>query len=187
MTCLKPKPNPHCFLRPTEKVFGREVLWRLETVYLVDIASDSSKQAQLEASYLLASRSLVKCLLVLFGLDPLRVSTLYPIDCDRERERETLYIYPIALVLSSSMFAIIYHPYCGWLISPFFFVSRLVSRHQLAGSSPAHPLVVPPEGLLGPSGCRSRHRLPGLESHHGRASERLPGLCAVGTPGHVAG
>ena len=92
MTCLKPKPNPHCFLRPTEKVFGREVLWRLETVYLVDIASDSSKQAQLEASYLLASRSLVKCLLVLFGLDPLRVSTLYPIDCDRERERDIVYI-----------------------------------------------------------------------------------------------
>ena len=169
-------------------------MWRLETFYFVDIASDISKQAQLEVNYLLASRSLVKCLLVSCGLVPFMrfYLVLYPIDCDREmrereRERDIVFIYPIALVLSPSMFAIIYHPYCGWLISPFFFVSRLVSRHQLAGSSPAHPLVVPPEGLLGPSGCRSRHRLPGLESHHGRASERLPGLCAVGTPGHVAG
>ena len=122
MTCLKPKPNPHCFLRPTEKVFGREVLWRLETVYLVDIASDSSKQAQLEASYLLASRSLVKCLLVLFGLDPLRVSTLYPIDCDRERERHCIYtqlhwFYPHPCLLSSIIPTVV-----GWF--PRFFLCQ---------------------------------------------------------------
>ena len=83
---------------------------------MVDIASDSSKQAQLEVNYLLASRSLVKCLLVSCGLDPFMrfYLVLYPIDCDREireRERESerdiVFIYPIALVLSPSMFAII--------------------------------------------------------------------------------
>ena len=112
-------------------MFGREVLWRLETFYFVDIASDISKQAQLEVNYLLASRSLVKCLLVSCGLVPFMrfYLVLYPIDCDREmrereRERDIVFIYPIALVLSPSMFAIIYHPYCGWLISPFFLVCQ---------------------------------------------------------------
>ena len=156
---------------------------------MVDIASDSSKQAQLEVNYLLASRSLVKCLLVSCGLDPFMrfYLVLYPIDCDREiRERETLLLY-IPNCIGSIPIHICYHlSSLLWLADfPVFFG---LSRHQLASSSPHHPLVVPPppEGLLGPSGCRSRHRLPGLESQHGRASERLPGLCAVGTPGHVA-
>ena len=175
-------------------MFGREVLWRLETFYLVDIASDSSKQAQLEVNYLLASRSLVKCLLVSCGLDPFMrfYLVLYPIDCDREirerereRERERHCIYIPNCIGSIPIHVCYHHPYSGWLISPFF----CLSRHQLASSSPHLLLIVPPppEGLLVPSGCRSRHRLPGLESQHGRASERLPGLCAVGTPGHVAG
>ena len=177
-------------------MFGREVLWRLETFYFVDIASDISKQAQLEVNYLLASRSLVKCLLVSCGLDPFMrfYLVLYPIDCDREirerqRERERHCIY-IPNCISSIPIHVCYHlSSLLWLADfPVFFVSRLVSRHQLAGSSPAHPLVVPPppEGLLGPSGCRSWHRLPGVESQHRCASEGLPGLCAVGAPGHVA-
>ena len=86
-------------------MFGREVLWRLETFYFVDIASDISKQAQLEVNYLLASRSLVKCLLVSCGLDPFMrfYLVLYPIDCDREirerqRERDIVFIYPIGSI-----------------------------------------------------------------------------------------
>ena len=163
MTCLKPKPNPHCFLRPTEKVFGREVLWRLETVYLVDIASDSSKQAQLEVNYLLASRSLVKCLLVSCGLVPFMrfYLVLYPIDCDREirerqRERETLYLYT-QLVLSPSMFAN-YHLSSSLLWLADFPVLLFVKAPTswLISTTP-HRCTTTPEGLLGPSGCRSRH------------------------------